>query len=106
MNNLSYRVLGIVLILSGISVWLNPIKHSGTDLMTFDYTEIQIPMCMFLIIIGSAFIWSTFRKKAINYGEMVCVNCKAKYKAKHVQINICPKCDGKLVEYKCDVSNS
>lgn len=28
----------------------------------------------------------------------ICDNCKEKYNAKHVEIMICPKCNGKLVK--------
>jgi Zn finger protein HypA/HybF involved in hydrogenase expression len=31
---------------------------------------------------------------------MICEKCKEKYKTEYVQIPVCPKCDGKLVEYK------
>ena len=63
MESFGYRVLGIILIISGISIWHNPIFHSRNYLMTFDFTEIRIPMSMFFVIMGSLFFWSTFRKK-------------------------------------------
>ncbi len=34
--------------------------------------------------------------------ELICQNCKTRYKTKYVQIPVCPKCDGKLVAYKKD----
>ncbi|OGR26528.1 MAG: hypothetical protein A2277_03930 [Desulfobacterales bacterium RIFOXYA12_FULL_46_15] len=63
MNKLSFRILGIVLVLSSVSIWLNPIIHSRADGMTFDFTEVKTLVCSFLIILGSVFIWTTFKKK-------------------------------------------
>ena len=40
-----------------------------------------------------------------NSEEMICQNCKQKYKTEYVQIPVCPKCDGKLVEYKEPIDN-
>ena len=36
---------------------------------------------------------------------MICENCKQKYKTEYIQIPVCPKCDGKLVEYKEPIDN-
>ncbi len=63
MDSFGFRMLGGIMILWGIGIWFDPINHSSKFLMTFDYTEIRIPLCLFSIIIGSLFIWTTFRKK-------------------------------------------
>jgi len=63
MDNFGPRMLGGMMIFSGISIWFNPVFHSSKFLMTFDFTEIKIPMCLFLIILGSLFICTTFRGK-------------------------------------------
>ena len=59
MNNWLYHILGIILILSGISIWLNPIIYSRVDMMIFDFSEIKIIVSLLFIIIGIAFIWTT-----------------------------------------------
>lgn len=59
MHNWLYRILGIILILSGISIWLDPIIYSRVDMMIFDFSEIKIIISLFFIIIGIAFIWTT-----------------------------------------------
>lgn len=59
MNNWLYRILGIILILSGISIWLNPVIYSRVDMMIFDFSEIKIIVSLLFIIIGIAFIWTT-----------------------------------------------
>ncbi len=63
MNDLVFRLLGGILIFSGISIWFDPKYYSSRFQMTFDYTEIRVPVCLFLIIFGGLFIWTTFRKK-------------------------------------------
>ena len=35
----------------------------------------------------------------------ICLDCNEKFKAEHVKIPVCPKCDGKLVEYKEPIDN-
>lgn len=62
MDSFGPRILGFGLILWGISIWNNPIHHSSKFLITFDFTELRIPISLFLIIMGSLFIWTTFRK--------------------------------------------
>ncbi len=37
--------------------------------------------------------------------DMLCNDCKRKYKTEHVQIPVCPICDGKLVRFKEAVNN-
>ena len=32
--------------------------------------------------------------------ELICQNCKSRYKTKYVQILVCPKCNGKLTAFK------
>jgi len=63
MNDFGPRMLGGVMIFSGISIWFNPISYSDRYLMVFDLTEIRIPICLFLVIVGVLFIWTTFRNK-------------------------------------------
>jgi len=40
------------------------------------------------------------RKFLFDSEEVICKNCKSKYKTKYVQIPVCPKCDGELVEFE------
>ena len=101
MNNYIFRWLGVVLILGSIALWFNPIFDSGQYLMTFDFTEIKIPVCLFLIISGVLCIKSSFSSiHAKRHREVICENCNTKYNAKNVLINICPKCNGKLAPFE------
>ena len=63
MNSFAYRMLGGIMIFWGIDIWIDPVSYSSKFQMTFDYSEIQIPMSLFSIILGSLFIWTTFKKK-------------------------------------------
>lgn len=63
MDNFGHRILGGIMIFSGISIWHDPIVFSSKFRMIIDYTEIRIPICLFLIIMGGLFIWTTFRTK-------------------------------------------
>ena len=63
MNDFGFRVLGFIMIISGISIWFNPTFFSSKFQMTFDYTEVRLPMCLFLIIVGGLFVWTTFRRR-------------------------------------------
>ena len=59
------------------------------------------------------FIYSFFvtkkdgRKKGLlcDTEDMICEKCKEIYKTVYVQIPVCPKCDGRLVEYKESINN-
>ncbi|MCP3874705.1 MAG: hypothetical protein GY699_16325 [Desulfobacteraceae bacterium] len=42
----------------------------------------------------------TQQKFLFDSEELICQNCKSRYKTKYVQIPVCPKCDGKLVEFE------
>ena len=63
MNKITFKILGGILILSGISTWLNPDYYSSRFGINFDFSEIKWPLCGFLVILGFYFIWSSCRKK-------------------------------------------
>lgn len=63
MNNIIYRILGCMLILWGISICLDPIQYSSRFGITFDYSDINKPLGLFIVIWGGIFLWSTFKKK-------------------------------------------
>jgi uncharacterized membrane protein len=64
MDNILFRILGIILILSGISIWMRPIIYSRRHMMIYDFTGINHIVCLFLVVLGFAFIWTT-RKKTV-----------------------------------------
>ena len=63
MNKVTFRLLGGILILGGISIWINPIFYSSRFGITFDYTGINKFLSIIFITLGVYFIWSTFKKK-------------------------------------------
>jgi hypothetical protein len=63
MDDFGPRFLGVVLILIGISLWINPQHYSTKYGVTFNFTDINIPCGFFLVALGVGFIWTTYRKK-------------------------------------------
>ena len=63
MNKIIFRLLGSVLILSGISIYINPVYYSSRFGITFDYTGINKLLSIIFVALGVYFIWSTFKKK-------------------------------------------
>jgi len=39
-------------------------------------------------------------KSLFNTDKVVCKKCNRQYKSKHIQIPVCPKCDGELIEFQ------
>lgn len=69
MNNIIFRILGCILILWGISIFINPLHYSSRFGRIFDYTGISIPLGLIIAALGGIFVWSTFRKKKIKARE-------------------------------------
>ena len=63
MGNIIFRILGCVLILWGISIGFDPVHYSNRFSVTLDYTGINIPLGLILVVLGRLFVWSTFRKR-------------------------------------------
>jgi hypothetical protein len=66
MNKIIFRLLGGILILSGISIWINPVFYSSRFGITFDYSGINKFLSVIFVALGVYFIWSTFKKKDFN----------------------------------------
>ena len=65
MNRISFLLLGIVTLVFGASIIINPqFFHSGYKFV-FDFSSIKWPFGGGLIILGALFIWSYFRKQSI-----------------------------------------
>jgi hypothetical protein len=62
MNDIGFRLLGGLLILCGISIWIDPIQDNSRFQMTFDFVGIDELFGFFLICFGVIFIWATFKK--------------------------------------------
>ncbi|MCD4722076.1 MAG: hypothetical protein K8S13_19765 [Desulfobacula sp.] len=90
---LGLRIAGILSILSGISMY-----NTGWDNKWG--VQISPSAALFLSLLGCIMFFLSFIvKQKINQGEMICTKCKTKYQTRHIQINICPKCNGKLVPF-------
>ncbi len=59
-----FRIFGLLWILIGFMIILNPKFYSPTYHYYFDYTGYNIPFGAVLIVIGALFVWTTFRKKS------------------------------------------
>jgi len=104
MNKTSIKVLGWVLIISGITIWLHPAYYSSRFGITFDFTGIKWLFVGGLIILGALFIWSSFRKKAIEAAKkardekrvLMCPKCVKPFYKKDCQTLKCPNCQTPL----------
>ena len=104
MNKTTIKLLGGVLIFSGITIWLNPAYFSSRFGITFDFTGIKWPFGGGLVLLGCFFIWSSFRKKAIEAEKtlrdekevLMCPKCVKPFYKKDCQDVKCPECQGPL----------
>lgn len=104
MIRIGYIILGVLLGLFGFGIFLNPIiYHSGLH-YNFDFTGIKWPLGGGLILLGCIFIWSSFRKKAIEAEKkakdekkvLMCPMCIKPFKKKDCQDVKCPYCQAPL----------
>lgn len=91
-HKLGMRIAGILSFISGILMYNNGWDYKwGVEIPKSSATLFAAIGCIF-------FIFSFFLKQ--KKGIMVCENCNEKYKLEHVQISVCPKCNGKLIYSK------
>lgn len=63
MNNILYRILGLVLVGWGLRVCIDPVYYSTKYDMRFDFSEINISFGLIVALLGGYFVWSSFSKK-------------------------------------------
>ncbi len=63
MGNITFRILGCILVFWGISICLDPVHKSSRFGVTFDYTGVNIPLGIIIVALGGFFVWSSFRKR-------------------------------------------
>lgn len=56
-------LVGLMLIVFGITIWIDPVHYSDKHRMVMDFTDIQHPFAIFLVLWGLGFLWTVFRKK-------------------------------------------
>ncbi len=93
-----------MLIINGILTLYNPIYYSPTYDYTFDATEAKWPLGGGVIIFGILLIWSTFRKKNIEFEKkaideksvLMCPKCVKPFYKKDAPALKCPDCQNPL----------
>jgi hypothetical protein len=63
MNKFVFIFLGIVWGLFGILIIIDPKFYSWRYNYYFDFTGYNIPLGIFMIVVGGLFIWTSLRKK-------------------------------------------
>ena len=104
MNKRIIKLLGGVLIFSGITIWFNPNYYSSRFGITFDFSGVKWPFGGVLFILGGLFIWSSFRKKALDAEKkskdekrvLMCPKCVQPIYKKDCPDLICPACESPL----------
>ena len=92
-----YLILGIILILSGVLVIIQPKYYSSKHHQYFDFTGIEWPYGSILIILGILFVWSVLRKKrGLRNRTMMCPECVKPFESESVKNDICPICENDL----------
>jgi uncharacterized membrane protein len=54
-------VLGILLIVFGIEIYINPVYYSSKYSMTLDYSNIKVPFSIVLVFLGIALLWAHWK---------------------------------------------
>ncbi len=57
------KIGGIILIIAGIAIMVNPKYYSYAYSITVDFSEIKFPLGFAFIVIGSAIIWFAQKRK-------------------------------------------
>ncbi|MEH0019634.1 MAG: hypothetical protein V6Z89_08275 [Desulfobacter sp.] len=91
-NKLGMRIAGIASFISGINMYNTGWDHKW-GVKTSEFSALFIAGLGCIFFIGSFFLKP---KKGI----MICEDCNKKYKTEHIQVFICPKCEGKLINIK------
>lgn len=61
-NQLQFFILGIVLIIGGLGIIIEPVYFSSRFLYTFDYSEIKWFLGGILIVLGAYFAKSSYKR--------------------------------------------
>ena len=104
MDKFLHRTVGIIMILSGTSIWLKPIIHSRHYGMILDFTDIKWPFGGGFIVVGVFSIWSSFRKKTIEEEQkikeekkvLMCPQCLKPFYKRDCNDLKCPQCQATL----------
>lgn len=99
-----FILMGAVWGLLGFLIIINPVFYSSYFNRDLDFTEIKWPFGGGLIILGCFFIWSSFRKKAIDAEKkardekrvLMCPKCVKPFYKKDAPASRCPDCQNLL----------
>ncbi len=62
-NNWQYIILGIILIIWGVSIIYDPVYYSSKYQLTWDFTEVKWPFGGFISVLGGCFLIYSLKKK-------------------------------------------
>jgi hypothetical protein len=63
MNRIGFTLLGLLSILLGGAIVLDPTVHNPILEYTIDFTGYNIPLGIFIILVGIGFIWTSLRRR-------------------------------------------
>jgi hypothetical protein len=90
-------LFGIVTLLFGLWVFLEgPIIARGAPISKGTGTLISL----FGIGVSSVAVFGRKTFQQYQKAKMKCIDCGEEYQKRNIQISICPKCKGKLVDIK------
>ena len=100
MNRYIHIFLGLVLVIFGIGIIIQPRWYSSKYEQYFDFTGVHVPVGTFFIVIGLLFFWVVLRKSAKVYQDkfLICPKCETPYNKKEVPDKQCPRCKVELEE--------
>lgn len=91
-------IASVILLLSGLSIMLDPKQYSWLYKYTFDFSEAKWIFGTFLILSGVVFLIFSLRKKdkELEPNYTICPSCLQPYFGDETKDNKCPKCNGEL----------
>ncbi len=106
MNRLFFIMLGAVITILGVSIIMKPAFYDSQLQFYFDFAPIKWPFGGGLIILGVSFLWSSFRKEAIEAEKKakeekkiyMCPRCVKPFRKKDCPALKCPDCGSQLEE--------
>lgn len=64
MNRIGPILFGLLVIILGTAITLDPTVYNPILEYSFDFAGYNIPLGIFMIIIGLGFVWTSFRGKS------------------------------------------
>lgn len=94
-KNIEFKLLGVILFLSGISIIIHPTYYSSKYSLILDYSEIKWLLGLSMSVMGAFFFMKSIKTKLDTF---MCSKCENLYKRAIGKPWKCPSCKSNLIK--------